>query len=286
MARPACRQAGNVAMKSVSARATSEFHQTRSRPGREVRPRSGREWSHRPVWKIALVWVEVPGPRRPPPSRNAAQGQCDGRVSVENDRPDPEPAAETGGQVPSVERGEVTRALDELGLAGAEAVTAVFPLVYEELRRLAHRALSHERPDHTLSTTALVHEAYVKLSGLDRIRWKNRSHFLATSAQAMRRVLVNHARKRRSQKRGGGQPLVPLADGLAAAQEAPDELISLDEALHKLEAMNARQCRIVECRFFAGLSVADTAEALDVSEATVKRDWTLARAWLNDWLTR
>jgi RNA polymerase sigma factor (TIGR02999 family) len=131
-----------------------------------------------------------------------------------------------------------------------------------------------------------VHEAYVKLSGLDRIRWKNRSHFLATSAQAMRRILVTYARQRRSAKRGGGRAAVPLSDGLVAAQEAPAELISLDEALHKLEAMNARQCRIVECRFFAGLSVPDTAQAMGVSEATVKRDWTLARAWLNSWLAQ
>jgi RNA polymerase sigma factor (TIGR02999 family) len=204
---------------------------------------------------------------------------------VEDQRSDPVPAgAGAPGDVPAGEQGDVTRALDELGLAGAEAVTAVFPLVYEELRRLAHRALAGERADHTLSTTALVHEAYVKLSGLDRIRWKNRSHFLATSAQAMRRVLVTHARRQRSLKRGRGRTRVPLSDSLVAAQEAPDELISVDDALIRLEAMNARQCRIVECRFFAGLSVADTAEALGVSEATVKRDWTLARAWLNSWL--
>jgi RNA polymerase sigma factor (TIGR02999 family) len=206
---------------------------------------------------------------------------------MEEQGPEPEPESagvRPGGDAPSGEPGEVTRALDELGLAGAEAVTAVFPIVYDELRRLAHRALAGERPDRTLSTTGLVHEAYLKLSGLDRFRWKNRSHFLATSAQAMRRVLVTHARQRSSLKRGGGRAMIPLSDGLMAAREAPDELISLDEALQKLESMNARQCRIVECRFFAGLSVADTAEALGVSDATVKRDWTLARAWLNSWL--
>jgi RNA polymerase sigma factor (TIGR02999 family) len=182
------------------------------------------------------------------------------------------------------EPGEVTRVLDELGAGGPEAVAAVFPLVYEELRGLAHRVLARERPDHTLSTTALVHEAYIKLSGLDRMRWRNRGHFLATCAQAMRRVLVNHARERRRLKRGGGQAKLPLSEALVAAQDSPDELISIDEALNKLESLNARQCRVVECRFFAGLSVPDTAEALGLSEATVKRDWAVARAWLNSWL--
>jgi RNA polymerase sigma factor (TIGR02999 family) len=180
--------------------------------------------------------------------------------------------------------GDVTRVLQELGLSGSDAVSAVFPLVYDELRRLARRALANERPDHTLSTTGLVHEAFIKLSRLDRMQWRNRGHFLATSAQAMRRVLVNHARDRRRLKRGGQRIGVPLSDALMAAQQAPDELIDLEEALQKLEEMNARQCRVVECRFFAGLSIPDTAEALGLSEATVKRDWTVARAWLNRWL--
>jgi RNA polymerase sigma factor (TIGR02999 family) len=182
------------------------------------------------------------------------------------------------------EPGEVTRVLADLGAGGSEAVAAVFPLVYEELRGLAHRALAGERPDQTLSTTALVHETYIKLSGLDRMRWHNRGHFLATCAQAMRRVVVNYARDRRRLKRGGGHARLPLSEALVAAQDSPDELLSLEEALERLESLNARQCRVVECRFFAGLSVPDTAEALGLSEATVKRDWAVARAWLNNWL--
>jgi RNA polymerase sigma-70 factor, ECF subfamily len=158
----------------------------------------------------------------------------------------------------------------------------LFPLVYDELRRIAARAMRGERPDHTLCTTALVNEAWLELSKLTRIQWQNRSHFLAIAAQAMRRVLVDHAVARRRLKRGGGQPLQPLdTDAMAVVVEQSDDMLALDDALRRLGVMNERHARIVECRFFGGMSVEETAEALGISPATVKRDWALARAWLN-----
>jgi RNA polymerase sigma factor (TIGR02999 family) len=160
----------------------------------------------------------------------------------------------------------------------------MFPLVYDELRRIAARAMRGERPDHTLCATALVNEAWLEISKLTRTQWQNRSHFLAIAAQAMRRVLIDYAVARRRLKRGGGQTLQPLdADAVAIAvvAEQADDVLALDEALERLTAMNERHARIVECRFFGGMSVEETAEALDISPATVKRDWALARAWLN-----
>jgi RNA polymerase sigma factor (TIGR02999 family) len=158
----------------------------------------------------------------------------------------------------------------------------MFPLVYDELRRIAARAMRGERQDHTLCATALVNEAWLELSKLTRIQWQNRSHFLAIAAQAMRRVLIDYAVARRRLKRGGGQTIQPLdADAVAVVVEQADDMLALDEALQRLTAMNERHARIVECRFFGGMSVDETAEALGISPATVKRDWTLARAWLN-----
>lgn len=158
----------------------------------------------------------------------------------------------------------------------------LLPLVYDELKKIAARQLRSERPEHTLCTTALVHEAWVELSNLDRIKWQNRSHYLALAAQAMRRVLIDHAVARRAQKRGGGQHLESLeGDAVSMVQERATELLDLDAALERLAALDERQARIVECRFFAGMSIEETATALDVSPATVKREWALARAWLN-----
>jgi len=159
----------------------------------------------------------------------------------------------------------------------------LFPLVYNELRRIAARKLRSERDAHTLCTTALVHEAWLELTKLTRIEWQNRAHFLAIAAQAMRRILIDYAVARGRQKRGGGQVIESLdqGDAIAIAEERGDELLALDEALGRLKAMNARQARVVECRFFGGMSVEETAEALDVSPATVKREWATARAWLN-----
>jgi RNA polymerase sigma factor (TIGR02999 family) len=181
-----------------------------------------------------------------------------------------------------VERnGEVTQLLAKLGRGGTEAVDRLVPILYEELRQIARRYMRRERSDHTLDTTALVHEAYVKLVGLDRMQWQNRAHFLAVAAQAMRRVLVDHAVGRRTQRRGGTQQRVPLADAAPERAQPIETLLALDSALRRLEVVDARLARVVECRYFGGMSVEETAHALQISEATVKRDWSVARAWLN-----
>jgi len=159
----------------------------------------------------------------------------------------------------------------------------MFLLVYNELHELAARKLRNERDGHTLSTTALVHEAWLELNKLNRIQWQNRGHFLAVAAQAMRRILIDYAVARKRQKRGGGHDVVSLddTDALAVAHERADELLELEEALSRLQSINERQARVVECRFFGGMTVEETAEALNVSPATVKREWSMARAWLN-----
>ena len=169
----------------------------------------------------------------------------------------------------------------ESGSASPAQLEEVFPAIYEELRRVAHRELRGERTGHTLGTTALVHEAYLELLKLDRIRWHGRAYVLAAASRAMRRILIDYAVARRAQKRGGGAATVPLDGALAMAASRSEELIALDEALDRLASINERYGRVVECRFFGGMSVEDTAEALGTSPATVKRDWTLARAWLN-----
>jgi RNA polymerase sigma factor (TIGR02999 family) len=177
--------------------------------------------------------------------------------------------------------GDVTRMLRQLGYGGRDALDHVLPMVYAELQRLAQRQLRGERGDHTLQTTDLVHEAYVKLGGLERIEWKNRAQFFAIAARAMRRVLVDHAAGRRAAKRGGERRKVPLDEGMLMVEEQADEVLALNDALSRLERADPRLVRIVECRYFAGLSVEETAEALEISPATVKRDWTVARAWLH-----
>lgn len=162
----------------------------------------------------------------------------------------------------------------------------LFPLVYGELQRIAHRQLGMERPGHTLETSALVHEAYIKLVGLDRMEWRGRAHFFAAAAGAMRRILIDHAERRGARKRGGGRRRVPLEDVDIPSRTSLDdrsleELLALDRALNRLRIMDERQAKVVECRFFAGMTIEEVAEALDVSAMTVKRDWTAARAWLN-----
>jgi RNA polymerase sigma-70 factor (ECF subfamily) len=176
----------------------------------------------------------------------------------------------------------VTQALIELSQGRAGALDRLLPVVYDHLRRLAERELKRERPDHTLTPTALVHEAYLKLVQLDRISWQGRAHFYGTCAQVMRRILISYARMKKAEKRGGAQAeRVPIENVVLAATERPDELVALDEALSRLAQLNERQARVVECRFFAGMEVDQTAEALGTSPATVKRDWVAARAWLN-----
>jgi RNA polymerase sigma factor (TIGR02999 family) len=181
---------------------------------------------------------------------------------------------------------DVTQVLIELGQGDRAAMDRLLPLVYDELRRLAEGQLRCERADHTLSPTALVHEAYLKLVQLDRIDWKGRAHFFGACAQSMRRILISYARMKKAEKRGAGSDHVPIENVVLAAQARPAEVVALDEALTKLEQLSQRQARIVECRFFAGMSVEETAEALDISPATVKRDWTTARAFLNRELSR
>ena len=157
----------------------------------------------------------------------------------------------------------------------------IFAAVYEELKRVAHRHLRGERTGHTLGTTALVHEAYIELAKLEHVNWPGRPYMLAAASKAMRRILIDYAVARRAQKRGGGVDAEPLDDAVAMAISRSDELLALDEALDRLTGMNERYGRVVECRFFGGMSLEETAEALGTSTATVKRDWTMARAWLN-----
>jgi RNA polymerase sigma factor (TIGR02999 family) len=161
------------------------------------------------------------------------------------------------------------------------AFDELFPLVYDVLQRIAHRKLASERSGHTLATTDLVHEAYLKLVRLDRIEWQGRAHFLAVAARAMRNILVDYALRRKTEKRGGAYVRVTLEDHLAIAEGSESDVLAVHAALERLERIDERQSRVVECRFFAGMSIEETAEALGVSPASIKRDWALARAWLN-----
>ena len=179
------------------------------------------------------------------------------------------------------EKGEVTRLLAAMAAGDRSAFDGLFPMVYDELRGIAHHHLRGERAGQTLTTTDLVHEAYFSLVGIDRVSWADRAHFLAVAARAMRRVLINRAEARGAQKRGGQRQQATL-DVDSLPTEMPDEqMLALDEALCLLEARNERYGRIVECRFFAGMSIEETATVLSISPATVKRDWVVARAWLH-----
>lgn len=182
--------------------------------------------------------------------------------------------------------GEITRLLEALTGGDRAVLDDLMPTVYEELRGLAHRELVRERDGHTLGTTALVHEAYLKLADARHLTWRNRAHFFAVCAQAMRRVLINYALMKKAEKRGGGAPHLPIDDVMQAARERPDDLLWVNQALERLEKLNPRHTRVVECRVFGGMGVRETAEAISVSPATVKRDWSLARAWLTRELKR
>ncbi|MGH7720076.1 MAG: sigma-70 family RNA polymerase sigma factor [Gemmatimonadaceae bacterium] len=160
------------------------------------------------------------------------------------------------------------------------AVDRVFPLVYEELRRLAHRQLRAEPTGHTLCTTALVHEAYLRLADQSSGAWQDRAHFLAIAATAMRRILVDHARRHRSAKRGGALRRIPLESADITVEERAELLVALDDALTQLATLDGRQARIVECRFFGGMTEDETAAALGIGLRTAKRDWAKARSWL------
>ncbi len=160
------------------------------------------------------------------------------------------------------------------------AVNRLYPIVYEELQRIAHDMLRRERRDHTLSTTALVHEAYLRLVDQTRVEWQDRAHFCAVAARAMRRILVDYARRRHADKRGGRQRPLPFDEARIAVNGQADLVISLDEALTRLGALDERLSKVVECRFFGGLTEEQTAEALRISSRTVRRDWVKAKAWL------
>lgn len=180
------------------------------------------------------------------------------------------------------EGADITGLLRELSQGRAEVLDRLMPIVYDKLRRIAHAQLRGERPDHTLNTTALVNEAYLKLVNVHKVEWRDRAHFFAVAARLMRRILIDYARARQREKRGGDTAHLPLAE----AQDIPlgraaDDLLALEEALARLEAQSERQCRVVECRCFAGMTVEETAAALGISVATVKRDWAFSRAWLN-----
>ena len=176
---------------------------------------------------------------------------------------------------------DITELLDRWGQGDREAFQSLLPLVYKELRRLAARHLRQERRGHTLQPTALVHEAYLRLSGLREVQLENRAHFFGTAARVMRRVLVDHARKHRAQKRGGAEAPVTLADVAAPAPlEGHLDMEALDAALDALEAIAPEKAKVVELRYFGGLSVEQTGEYLGISPATVKRHWVFARAWL------
>jgi RNA polymerase sigma-70 factor (ECF subfamily) len=174
----------------------------------------------------------------------------------------------------------VTDLLVAWGLGDASALEHLVPLVHGELRRLARREMRRERAGHTLQTTALVNEAYLRLVDLSRVRWQDRAHFFAMSARLMRRILVDHARSRASRKRGGGVKRVSFDEALVVSEEPGPDLVALDEALHALAAFDDRKSQVVEMRFFGGLSVDEAAEALHVSPETVMRDWRLAKVWL------
>ena len=174
----------------------------------------------------------------------------------------------------------VTELLIDWSNGDEGALDRLIPLVYEELRAIAQRHLSREESGHTLQSTALVHEAYLRLVDQDRVKWQNRAHFFAVSAQLIRRILVDHARRRQAGKRGGAAPELTLDESLVAAQDKKMDLVALDDALNDLARMEPQQARVVELRFFGGLTIAESAKALDMAPATVQRHWVTARAWL------
>jgi RNA polymerase sigma factor (TIGR02999 family) len=177
---------------------------------------------------------------------------------------------------------EVTRLLRDWGEGREEALEKLVPLIYTELRQLAHNCLYRERPGHTLQTTALVHEAYLKLIDQRDARWQNRAHFFAIAAQAMRRILIDSARRHTAVKRGGPAENLPLDEALNVSLEPDPILLPLDEALNKLTEIDSQQSQIVELRFFGGLTIEETAEVMNLSIDTVKREWAMARAWLRN----
>ena len=181
---------------------------------------------------------------------------------------------------PSVSPHKVTQLLQQWSHGDDVALAELTPLVYEELRRVAHRYMEGERPIHTLQTTALVNEAYLRLADQSNPRWQNRAHFFAVAARAMRQILVSYARSQRAEKRGGGALKVELDDAALVSPEESKEIIDLHEALEQLSALDSRKAQVVELKYFGGLNYDEMAEVLKVSPVTVRRDWRFARAWL------
>ncbi|MFN6964832.1 MAG: sigma-70 family RNA polymerase sigma factor [Pyrinomonadaceae bacterium] len=176
---------------------------------------------------------------------------------------------------------EITQMLLELTDGNAEVVDRILPHIYDELRRLAGSYLRRERSDHTLQPTALVHEAYMKLIDQKKVRWQNRAHFFGIAAQVMRRILMDHARKHKADKRGGSSDKLPIDEGiLVVSRERSSELVALDDALNALAAIDPQKAKIVELRYFGGLSIEETAEVMGVSVPTINRQWRMAKAWL------
>lgn len=182
--------------------------------------------------------------------------------------------------------GELTQLLVDYSNGKREALDVLTPMVYKELRNLAARYLRRERSDHTLQSTALVHEAYLRLIDQNQVQWQNRAHFFGVAAQMIRRILVDHARTRHAQKRGGNAQKLSLDEAIGLPEQRDLDIIALDDALKLLAELDPQQSKVIELRFFGGLSIEETAEALGISPATVKREWVTARAWLLRQLTR
>jgi len=180
----------------------------------------------------------------------------------------------------SVSQQEVTGLLTRWSQGDGAALAELTPLVYEELRRLAHHFMEGQRTDHTLQTTALVNEAYLRLADQTNPHWQNRAHFFAVAARAMRQILVSYARSQRSQKRGGGALMVELDEVAIVSPEESKEIVELHEALERLAALDSRKAQVVELKYFGGLNYDEMAEVLKISRVTVRRDWDFARAWL------
>jgi RNA polymerase sigma factor (TIGR02999 family) len=181
--------------------------------------------------------------------------------------------------------GDVTHLLRQFNCGDSQAANELAPLIYNELKRLAAACMRRERPEHTLQATALVHEAYLRLMGQRNVQWSDRAHFFAVAATLMRRVLLDYARKHHAAKRGAAPRKATLEEGLLITEEHLDDVLALDDCLTRLAALDPRQAHLVELRFFAGLNVEETAEVMGISTATVKREWSSAKAWLNREIT-
>lgn len=181
---------------------------------------------------------------------------------------------------------DVTDLLLRWSQGDSRALEALTPVIYDDLRRMARALLTRERPEHTLSATALVHEAYLRLVDQRRVQWQSRAHFFGAAATIMRRVLVDHARARLSDKRGGSVVKIAMEEGMALVEGLAEDILDLDTALDALAALDTRKAQVVQMKFFAGMTMPEIAEAIGVSDATIERDWTMARAWLITHLDR